>query len=119
MNLNGYRPVILWALVIFCLHIIPSDKIPNPPDWNFSVDKLVHFFLFAVLGFLLLRTYAEHRNKQSYGIFFVAIISIIFGLLMETIQIMVPGRDYNLVDLISDGAGAVFGCLVFVVVIRL
>ena len=112
MILKGSRPVALWAIFIFCLHIIPSENLPKPPDWGFSVDKVVHFFLFAILAFLLLLQ-KYPLNRQWKRVFLVVITSITFGLLMETIQLMVPGRDYNMVDLFADGVGAVFGCLVF------
>lgn len=114
MNPKDYRPVLLWALFIFCLHIIPSEKLPSPPDWGFSVDKLIHFFLFAVLGFLLVRSFKLAKSHRSRQILFAVIISVSFGFLMETVQILVPGRTYHVVDLIADGTGAVFGCLLFV-----
>ncbi len=114
MKAKGYWPVILWAGLIFCLHIIPSDKIPKPPDWSLSADKLVHFLLFGVLSFLILRIrYIRTKDWQASYILNVVIICTVFGLLMETIQLIVPGRTFNLLDLVADAIGVVLGCMLF------
>jgi VanZ family protein len=114
MNKKKYRLAVLWAVFIFCLHIIPSEKLPSTPDWGFSVDKVVHFFLFVVLGYLLVRSFKPDKRHWSRLILYAVMICVIFGLIMETVQIIVPGRTYNMVDLVADGTGAAFGCLVFV-----
>lgn len=120
MNLRGYWPVAMWAILIFILHIIPSDKIPNPPDWGFSVDKLVHFILFAGLSYLLLRQkYLKKREWKASDILLISIVATLFGIIMEFIQIAVRGREFNLIDLTADGLGALSGCFGYVGIIKL
>ena len=120
MNLKSYWPALIWAIVIFGLHIIPSDKIPKPPDWSFSVDKLVHFFIFACLSFLMLRH--QHFKLGTWNgkiILMIIVLSSVYGLLMETVQLAVPGREFNLIDLVADGLGALAGNFVYIGFVKL
>ncbi len=114
MKFKSYWTAVVWAVVIFGLHIMPTDRIPKPPDWSLSPDKLVHVFLFAGLSFLMLRhKHLQMGNINRNAILIVIISTSIYGLLMESVQLAVPGREFNLVDLVADGLGAVFGCFAY------
>jgi VanZ family protein len=108
---KGYWPITVWAVLIFGLHILPSEHIPKPPDWNISFDKVVHFVLFAVLSFLLLEIGNQNKKRNSYSILLIALICITYGFLMESVQILVPGRQFHLLDLIADSFGVIAGLL--------
>lgn len=120
MNFKSYWPVVLWAVVIFGLHIMPSDRIPKPPEWSFSVDKLVHFFLFAAMSFLMLR-YKHLKLGRWDGMIILSIMiyASLYGVLMELIQLAVPGREFNLVDLVADILGALAGNYIYIRFVKL
>ena len=120
MNLKSYWPTLIWAIVIFCLHIMPSERIPKPPDWGISLDKLVHFFLFAGLSFLVLMYHHHKQGRPNTKIILVIIIAAsLYGLLMETVQIAVPGREFHPIDLVADCLGAFAGNFVYLGVVKL
>lgn len=99
-------------MVILGLHILPSENIPKPPDWNISFDKIVHFILFAVLSFLLLAIGSQYKKQNNASTFLlIALISIIYGALMESVQILVPGREFHLLDLLADTMGVIAGLI--------
>ena len=114
MKPREYWPTVLWALVILTLHIVPSDKIPAPPDWGLSLDKLVHFTLFAVLCVLLL--YAYFRRGQFLTLsqlMWALVVLVLYGLILELVQIVVPGRNFSWMDLFADSIGVVAGNFIF------
>lgn len=120
MKFKSYWPVVLWAVVIFGLHIMPTDRIPKPPSWSFSVDKVVHFFLFAGLSFLMLRyRHLKQGRWDGMMIFAIVVIASLYGGLMEAVQLAVPGREFNLVDLVADVLGALAGNFIYVRFVKL
>jgi len=102
-----------WALFILILHIIPSEKIPQPPDWNISFDKVVHFILFAVFSFLLLCVTSQRKSNNAYNLLIIVVLALIYGLLMEAVQLMVPRREFHLLDIIADSLGVLAGFMFF------
>lgn len=120
MKLKSYWPVVLWAIVIFGLHIMPSDRIPKPPDWGISVDKVVHFALFAGLSFLMLR-YKHLKLGRWDGMIILTIIiyASLYGVIMEMVQLGVPGRQFHLIDLMADVLGALAGNFIYVGFVKL
>ena len=120
MKVKNNRLVILWAIFIFCLHIIPTNNLPKPPEWGISFDKVIHFILFAGLGFLMLQQrHAQGRHTNSQTFVNITLITIFYGFLMECVQILVPGRQFHWIDLTADCLGAVFGNLLFLAFVKL
>jgi len=120
IRVKSYWPAALWALVIFVLTILPSDKIPNPPDWDISIDKLVHFGLFMVLSLLLLfRQHAKSGLLYRQQLIWITILLVIYGLLLEMAQILVPTRNFSWLDLISDALGAIAGNFIYLGIVKL
>jgi VanZ family protein len=111
--LKGYWPIVIWAVLIFGLHILPSEHIPKPPDWNISFDKAVHFVLFAVLSWLLLGIGNQNKKRSSSNILLIALICIAYGFLMESVQVLVPGRQFHILDLVADSLGVIAGLFVY------
>jgi len=120
MKVKSYWPAALWALVIFVLTILPSHKIPNPPDWDISIDKLVHFGLFMVLSLLLLfRQHAKSGLLYRQQLIWITILLVIYGLLLEMAQILVPTRNFSWLDLIADALGAIAGNFIYLGIVKL
>jgi len=114
MRIKGYWPALVWAFIILVLTITPSDKIPHPPEWRLSSDKVAHFVLFLGLAVLIhLGGIGKDRiwgMKKFWGIL---LILVCYGLLLELMQIVVPSRSFNWMDLAADGAGALAGNFIF------
>ncbi|HWB94391.1 MAG TPA: VanZ family protein [Puia sp.] len=108
-----YIPVI-WTLIIAILMCLPGKLIPS--EQNFKIpnfDKFVHASLFG--GFVFLwGLYRSNRVSvistlaRSYFIFYV--LANVYGIGMEYVQkYWIPGRDYDLADIIADMVGAGIG----------
>ncbi|MFN8583649.1 MAG: VanZ family protein [Gemmatimonadaceae bacterium] len=85
--------------------VIPSAHgIPN-------ADKVVHFSLYLVFGYLLMRARAGAISWLLVGRIVVAIA--IFAALDEWHQQFIPGRDMDRLDWLADMTGAAVGILIF------
>jgi VanZ family protein len=114
LNDKGYWPAALWALFILILTLLPLPHIPNAlSNWDLSLDKMVHFILFAVLGILILKGNANRSKGISGRQLLILGLTILFGALTETMQYFLPDRTFSLADFAADGIGAIFGAIIF------
>lgn len=75
-----------------------------------GLDKVVHFGLYAVLGYLVARALSVPRTRIAL---FAALAGItVFGLLDEVHQAWIPGREASVADWIADLLGAATGLVV-------
>lgn len=87
---------------------------PNPPSVEaagFSLDKMTHFLLYCVEGFLL---YRGIRWKGGTGPALSRVVAItgvmaVWGMLDELHQRWIPGRKMDSGDLVADISGATLG----------
>jgi VanZ family protein len=100
-----------WGLVLLAV-----TSWPNPPAveaGGFPLDKLTHFLLYAVEAVLLHRAI---RWKGRSGVAMSRVVAIVgtmavWGMLDETHQDWIPGRQMDTGDLVADVAGAAVGAV--------
>lgn len=68
------------------------------------LDKIVHFSIFLALGFNVCRRYEKQSNLIG-GLLW----AIVFGLVTEIIQQIIPGRNMEFYDGFADTLGVVSG----------
>ena len=112
MNLRRWWPPVLWAGVIVTATSIPGRFVPDIGERYF--DKVVHAFMYGVLGLLLARSM---HNPPRTTLLRVWLASILFcgamGSLDEWHQQYIEGRDADVNDLIADCAGSVVGASIW------
>jgi VanZ family protein len=99
----------LWGGFLFFL-----TSWPNPPQvraGGFPLDKLTHFFLYAVEAFLRYRAIGW---KGRPGFAFCRLVAVtgtmaLWGMLDEAHQEWIPGRTMDSADLAADIIGAAVG----------
>jgi VanZ family protein len=110
-----YLPI-LWTLTIGILMCIPGKMLPSEAGFSIpQFDKLVHIGLFG--GFVFLWSLWLTKRVRDTAVllrwFFVFyVIANVYGISMEYVQkYWIPGRDYDLADIIADmiGAGLAYG----------
>lgn len=116
-------PAIIWGIIIFILLSIPGGNVPRFTFLkDLPIDKIVHFFLFMVFSFLLLYGFVKqyNNNYSRFWLYAVAfLISVAYGGLTELLQGTVfVKRTCDLVDFVTDTAGAIFGIIVCVWMVR-
>ena len=70
-------------------------------------DKLLHFFGFFILSILLLLTF-EHYNLSN-KLVACFLIALGIGILIEAVQLGIPGREFSLLDIAADVLGIIAG----------
>lgn len=115
MRKNAWlRAIVLLAYMgfIFILSSIPGREVPSVLS---SYDKLINFSLYLILG--LIFTYFLTGLKSGLvqiivgfaTFFFIAI----YGLSDEVHQTFTPGRNFKVLDIVTDVLGGTTGWLLF------
>lgn len=125
--LKYWLPPVVWAALFFPLgnvylskpwlsrfvHLIMKFLFPGVTSRTADsvyilLRKSMHFFEYAVLAFLIYRAFRSGRRLRwnPNWAFWAAAIAIAYGLLDESLQMLVPGRNGSLIDWAIDAAGA-------------
>jgi len=104
-------PTIIWSLIILILTLTPfgdssSRDIP-------LLDKVVHMGLFGVFTILLLRSFLRKLEFRNILLVIALLFAASFGLFVELLQNMVPGRNFEWLDWLADVIGAMAGIAAF------
>jgi VanZ family protein len=105
-------PVVLYCLIIFLQSSYPTlAKTPDLP----SMDKVLHFAGYALLGALFLRGLRHSKFKDHDRLIRVGSILLagIYGATDEWHQHYVPYRSAELWDIFFDFAGGLFGVYLY------
>jgi VanZ family protein len=102
--LKKYHLSIIWAVIMLLATTMKSgDEMPEI-DIPY-MDKIVHFGIFGVLGFLI--TYEKRRaDILTLG------LCALYGAIIEVIQLFLPWRSFEWADMLADTLGALAGILV-------
>lgn len=105
-----YRlPAVCWAIAIFVASSM--SHVPTPDMGILTWDKTLHFTVFGILGFLVLRA-------VPYGRGWAALITIGWAGLDEIHQAFVLGRNASFYDFLADMVGIGIAYLVFLGLLR-
>jgi VanZ family protein len=113
MGLRGFhRPglwVSLWLLLVLAVvvtSLLPADELPEPP---FSgVDKLEHFFAYAVLSAYAAMLFAGRRAQSLAAVGLIAL-----GIGLELAQgALTQSRQADSADALANALGALAGLMV-------
>lgn len=75
-----------------------------------GLDKIVHFSIFGVLGWLMIRGFSLAQNKRVFKMRFwlTPLLGGVFAVLDELHQALVPGRYPDAKDWLADFIGIIF-----------
>lgn len=102
--LVAWGPAVLWAAVLFVLSGV-SDA-PRIPVLAVH-DKLVHLFLYSVLGSAL--GWGAWRDPRRLPLWVPVALGIVYGAVDEWHQSFVPRRDPSWADFGVDVLGILLG----------
>ncbi|PVY37228.1 VanZ like protein [Pontibacter virosus] len=100
------------------LTLLPSSSMPSLSIWEiFSFDSFAHAFMFAVLTYLMvvgLKKQHTFMRVQLYAMRTAFFVSSMFGIAIELLQhFFIPGRQGDMVDVMSNTIGCILGILLF------
>lgn len=107
MKKNVFRRL---AVLLYCslIFFLSSQKIPENLTVIEGADKVVHFFEYGFLAFLLYRMSIEETGKwlREHPFLSSWIFTVFYGIIDEFHQSFVPTRNMSIGDLLADGLGA-------------
>lgn len=96
--------------VVGVLLLLPGTALPQANLW----DKLQHAAAFALLAVLGGIAFPQPRHRLP-----VAVALILFGVVCELLQLLVPGRSASVLDAVADAVGVLGVVGLWVLVERL
>jgi VanZ family protein len=115
------KPFAAYILAAWVIIIIIVSSLPNIPTLKFHTSKsdirldyLIHFCEYGSLSFLAYLTF-EKRFAAVKMFFLVTIGLVLFAVADEFHQKLIPGRSFNVMDIISNISG-ILAAMVFCVV---
>jgi len=108
-----------WSLILYCLLIFILSSIPgdNFPDVGFEFsDKIVHFFVYAILFslfFYSLKNQSKYVRLQKFSSEYALLFTALYGITDELHQNFVTNRSCDFYDWVADFTGALIMYLIF------
>ena len=118
MQILGNKFFAYWFPVfVYCLLIFIQSSRPSPditPHWPY-VDKVLHFFAYALLSALFLRAFNTTRIKNNLKLIFIlsVLLSSLYGISDEIHQSFVPYRTADPMDVLADILGSIAGVYLY------
>ena len=114
--LTRWLPLLLIMVMIY-LFSMSTDPYKNLPDMfkhiKNTLGLLGHFFEYSLLGIAAANAiiWKSSPNFKKFTIVFLA--GLLYALSDEIHQLFVPGRAFELVDLLLDAIGILIGLLIY------
>lgn len=118
-----FIPAILWFLLVLFLICLPGQEFPEIDGWSawmekIHFDKWIHAGMFGTMMILFafpFRSADLHEEKKKSIYLLIAVLTSIWGLATECIQLYIPFRSFDLLDWAADS----FGTIIALYVMRL
>lgn len=101
----------LWSIIVFVVIATPLPPSETVGQLSYS-DKIVHFVLFGVFAYLVAINIKEKFSLIKTLLVAFA-VSGAYAYFAEIIQLVIPGRDYSLLDWAAGASGAVGFLIIF------
>lgn len=99
---------VIWGLmviVVVILSLLPQGQTVIQVS---ITDKVVHFLAYFILTFIALLS-----STQKHSLFMILAIQILIGVFVEVAQSFTPDRTPELLDVLANSLGVLFGALVY------
>ena len=95
---------VIYLIILFIgAFVVKSESVSKASDF----DKVLHFFGFLILVILLLLTFEHYKLGNRYVSVFLIALGV--GLLIEAVQLFIPGREFSFSDVLVDVLGIIIG----------
>lgn len=106
---------VLYSLALATVSLVKLNNVPNA-GISFA-DKIFHFLVYSVLTLLWANTFFfKFKYKKVKAIFYAALFSIIFGIIIEVLQGSVTAsRHTDIYDAIANTLGVLIMVLILLI----
>ncbi len=100
-----YILFVVWMVFLTVGSFLPSTSFSPWMDLGGNRDKVAHFTAYFITSLLFYLTFrSRFRRTDIYAMLF----AVVYGALMELVQLLVPGRSCSLGDLAANFSGVLF-----------
>jgi len=120
------RPYARYLLIVWLVTIIIVSSIPSIPTLKIHtakseirLDYLIHFCEYGLLAGMAFLTFVSNEFRLNVRKYFLITVSLLmFAILDEYHQKLIPGRAFNLKDIYSNIAGILVALVFCLIVFR-
>ncbi|MFA5574426.1 MAG: VanZ family protein [Brumimicrobium sp.] len=111
---------IIWTFFVIIMSLIPSSNIDLTGFQIEVFDKIIHFFMYFFLTLfwttgLKRQNISNNLQKNAFKISVLGGFSL--SLILEILQnFITETRAFELLDLLANGIGCIFGALLFLII---
>mgnify|MGYP005850086467 CR=1 FL=1 len=101
--------LIFFVIIVFSF--LPGKMLGgmNEPDMKCRIDYIMHFFAFMLLNVMLVLW----MGKQKWYIHTIILVAcLIFAVVAEYMQMLIPLRAFNPVDILCNFSGSIGGHII-------
>ena len=104
---------IVWLISVIILSLMPVNSSLQPKVLHIKhLDKVVHFGMYLVLSFTMLKFMKE--IKVPHSIWYVLLFCVILGIGIEYAQnTRLINRNFDIADIIANIIGTFAGIIIF------
>ena len=105
--------LLIWAGLLFVVGVIhDTGNLIQQSISTFRCDYLEHFTGYFILGMLFVIWRGDRSFRiQTPELIAFMVAGLIFGWITEYIQIFIPGRSFNIIDMLYNFLGILSGTL--------
>jgi VanZ family protein len=106
-----YIPLIIYWIMLLIGTSLPVDRLPS---FHMS-DKIIHSLAYFGLSILVYMTLLYQRKSKLFfdkSTLITILICLIYGIIDELHQLVIPGRFADTFDWFADSSGTLVGVLV-------
>jgi len=127
-----WLPLFLWAVIIFILSNEPNPYSHIPGRlyswlwWTklfrqsliFYLGGISHVLEYTILSYLLARALLWRGEYNRGQLFKVIFLTLLYAFTDEFHQSFIPGRAFQLIDLVLDTLGSFFGTAIYLLYLK-
>jgi VanZ family protein len=118
------KPFAKYLLAAWIIAVIIVSSIPHLPTLkihtaksDIRLDYLIHFCEYGIMAFMAFLSFSGREFEMNYKKWiFLTLGLILFAFLDELHQKLIPGRSYNIKDILSNISG-ILAVLIFCIVV--
>ncbi|WP_235941402.1 VanZ family protein [Cyclobacterium roseum] len=106
-----------WSIGMAYALFSPGSNVPELPRF-YGSDKLIHFGMFFGMAFLWSRVIRQRlkpeEREKSKNFTNYLVLWIFLAIFTEYLQVLVPGRSFDYLDITTNILGGTIGTVIFV-----
>lgn len=125
--ITGIKPYSKYLLIAWIIIILTVSSVPSLPTIKIDsgksiirLDYFIHFFEYGLLAFMAYVYFTDLRFEMSQKKYAIVTAGLIFlSMADELHQILIPGRYFNVKDMLSNVLGIIAALIFCRVVFRI